>query len=169
MKVINLEATARFLSFASPTFGGKSVMPGESSAEVPLDRIHLDVFKKELNSGKISIRFNDQELAYVNQLLKLHAKPYTTKQLPPEPKPVKKVKKVAPVAKASGLDQGPAVSLDKGMSAAPNYTGNPVTEENIKKGVLSLSDLQKQNRAPHPMPAAKANVAQIGTFLKDMV
>lgn len=171
MRIINLEANPRFVSFASPTFGGKSIQSGESSAEVPLDRIQIDLFKKELYAGKISIRFNEAELAYLNRLLKLHNTPYNIKQLPPEPKPVKKVKKVAKAApKVGGLDAGAPVSLDKGMSLAPT-TGNAVTLENIKKGVVSLSDLQKQNRAPTPSPEPneKATVRQVGSFMKSMV
>ena len=173
MRIINLEANPRFLSFASPTFGGKSIQSGESSAEVPLDRIQKDIFKKELDAGKISIRFNEAELTYLNRLLKLHATPFKAKQLPPEPKPVKQVKKVAkpgPKKMIGGIDPGTPVSLDAGMSLAPT-TGNPVTPENIKKGVVSLSDLQKQNRAPTPLPAPneKASVQQIDSFLKSMV
>ena len=172
MRIINLEANPRFISYASTGFGGRSIQAGESSAEVPLDRIMIDIFKKELDAGKISIRFNETELSYLNRLLKLHVTPYTVKQLPTEPKPAKKVKKnIKPTPiKLGGIDAGAPISLDKGMSAAP-VTGNAVTTENIKKGVVSLSDLQKQNRAPTPLPEPneKATIPQIDTFLRSRV
>lgn len=169
MKIINVQNHPQYFSYASTTAGGKTLTAGQESPDLPLNRIHIDVFQKDLKEGKIQIRMSENDKAYMGLLMAEDKKPINVKKLPvASPRPRKTVKKAS---------KPPMKAKPSQFSVQPKFTQPivPITNDNLKKGAVSLSDLNNANRAATKgsgvpeIPIIKTTLADIQAFTKSKV
>ena len=155
MKVINVSGGPLYCSYAKRTPGGTTLQHGQSSAELPLTVVHMDILWKEIHNGKVIIRLSEADKEFIAQLQHEDKKlaPPPKKAAPKAPKAVKKVKEShKPTEKE--LRQA-ALRAAKHTPGMPVFTDEKkATSAEIQqhmgdmlqsKQPQSLADLQRQN------------------------
>jgi len=158
MKIINILPDPRHYSYASRTSNGRTLKPGESSPDLPLSFLHLDLLQKDLKAGKIHITFSAEDRAFLLAMLKLADQPAKVKVKPAAVvvKPVKAARHAEPAPKPQTRPTGPVEPAFAAATPAPKPAETPAT------GPVSLRDLAKQNRAGVPdFPQVGANKGKI--------
>jgi len=137
MRVINVLPDPRHYSYASTGFGGKTLEPGNPSAELPLDKVHHELLWRDVLAGKIQIRLSGEDREFIKQLLAEADRPINVQKPPEKPKPKPKPKKKAK-----------SVSAPKTGVTKSKKPPKAVTTEDLAAGRVSLDQLMRQNTTP---------------------
>lgn len=166
MRITNILPDPQYFSYASSAPGGRKLAPGEASPVLPFKVLCNDQLWKDLRSNKIRIRLDKGDKDFIKDLTdadvqEIKVKPRTVVALPPPPK------RVAPKPLPKALQ--PAKSIQTVMGGVPIMNpAVPVTQESIKKGQISLKDLQALNSSGMPKFGTdeKSNLKQIAEHMK---
>ena len=148
MRITNQAAATRYYSYA----GSAQLRPGQSSIELPFERLLDKTLWKDYASGMISIRLSESDKTLIARAQAADQRPLAVKPPldPPKPKPVPKakvpVKVAAPALLPAGLN--PPILSRSGTPGQPDFqqVGAPKLPEAALKRLPSLADLKDQNK-----------------------
>jgi len=151
MRIVNVLPDPRHYSYASTASGGKTLKPGETGPELPLDRIHTETLWKDITAKKVQIVLSDDDKLLLAKYLEEGSKKLVFQQRKPKEKLLPKKKAASAKKRAGGATPLPA---------KPKVKANPVTPEGIKNDTVSLADLAHTNSVGVPLMDAKNSSMQ---------
>jgi hypothetical protein len=72
MRITNITSFSKYFSYASKA--GKTIMPGESSAELPFETLHNKNLWVDINAGSVKLTLGDNDREFIARIMSADAK-----------------------------------------------------------------------------------------------
>jgi len=160
MRIVNSMPHPRHISYASSSFGGRTLNAGEIGPELNLSHVFLPILQKDLRASKIQIRLSDKDKQFITFIQAEGDKPLRVVKQITKPKPKPKIK---PKSISKSMLLQPQVQPKAKAKIKEIKDINP---EELKRGNISLSDLQAANENAPGKPVFSGDSTTIDAIAK---